>query len=135
MWIYIDVPGYFIVFLTDDKELYGLPGTVHYLIQNKTANVQGYITVNYLFPILQYKVTGRNDNQVTNQHYTPQRDVTVFVDDGGNDICSTCTTVGRKSDAYAASAEGCTDDTRHERLVVQQHHSFCQFLYHGQEKC
>ena len=34
----VGVPGYFIVFLTDDKELYGLPGTVHYLIQNKTAN-------------------------------------------------------------------------------------------------
>ena len=119
MWIYIDVPGYFIVFLTDDKELHGLPGTVHYLIQNKTANVQGYITVNHLLPIFQHKITGRNDNQVTDQHYTPQRDIPVFIDDGGNDIRSACATIGRKSNAYAASAEGCTDDARHERLIVQ----------------
>ena len=74
------MPGYFIIFLTDDKELYGLPGTVHYLIQNKTANVQSYITVNHLLPIFQHKITGRNDNQVTDQHYTPQSDIPVFID-------------------------------------------------------
>ena len=39
-----------------------------------------------------------------------------------------------KGDADAATAEGGTDDTSHERLVVQEDNTLGQFLDNGKEK-
>ena len=44
------------------------------------------------------------------------------------------TAVVGKGDADAATAEGGTDDTSHERLVVQEDNTLGQFLDNGKEK-
>ena len=58
----------------------------------------------------------------------------VFVDYGGNDVRAASTAVVGKGDADAATAEGGTDDTSHERLVVQEDNTLGQFLDNGKEK-
>ena len=80
--------GYFFVLFADDKELYGLARTVHHLVQYETADVQGDITVYHFLPVFQYKVAGRDDDKVANQHYPSQCDIPVFIDDSGDNIRS-----------------------------------------------
>ena len=51
-----------------------------------------------------------------------------------NDVRAASTAVVGKGDADAATAEGGTDDTSHERLVVQEDNTLGQFLDNGKEK-
>lgn len=37
--IYLDVLGYLLIFIADNKELYGLAGTVHHLVEHEAAYV------------------------------------------------------------------------------------------------
>ena len=39
LWIYLDVLGYLLIFIADNKELYGLAGTVHHLVEHEAAYV------------------------------------------------------------------------------------------------
>ena len=133
MGIYIDMFGYLFILFADDEELYGLACAVHYLIQYETANVQGDVAVYYFLPVFQYKIAGGDNDEIANQHYPPQCDVSIFIDDSGDNICSARTSIGRESDADTASAKRCADDTCHERLVVQQLDIGCQLLNDGQK--
>ena len=58
MWLFVDLSSYLFVFGGDNKELNRLSCTVYHLIQHKTANIEGYISVNDFFPVLQDKVAG-----------------------------------------------------------------------------
>ena len=58
MWIFVDLSSYLFVFGGDNKLLNRLSCTVYHLIQYKTANIEGYISVNDFFPVLQDKVAG-----------------------------------------------------------------------------
>ena len=97
--------AYLLIILRNDKELDRLVVTVHHLIQNEAADIKGYITINDLFPIMQDKITTRNDNQITKHHNPSQRDISVFIDNCGNDIRTTCTTIKRERKANSHTTE------------------------------
>ena len=86
--------AYLFILAGDDEELDGLARTVHYLVQYEAANIKGHISIYYLFPVFQYEIAGRDNDQVTYQHDSSQSDVAVFVDDSGDDVGSAGTSVG-----------------------------------------
>ena len=107
------------MFLGDYKKLHGLTGAVHNLVEYKAGNIQCCKTINHLFPIMQDKITGRNNDHIRHQNDTSQSTIPVFVDNGSNNIRTTGTTVSRKCNADTATTEGSTDNTGHERLITQ----------------
>lgn len=94
---------------------------MHYLLLDPERNYRciGDVAVYYFFPVFQHEVAGRDDDKVTKQHDPSQCNVPVFVNDSCDNIRSARTSVRRESNADAAATERCSDDTCHERLVVQ----------------
>ena len=68
--IFIDAMSNFFISLGNNKELYRLAGTVYHLVKHKTRYIKRGKTINDLFPIMQYKITGRNDNHIRHQNNT-----------------------------------------------------------------
>ena len=63
MRVLVDVSSYLFILAGYDEELDGLTCTVHYLVEDETANVKGCKSVYYFLPILQNEVTGGNDRR------------------------------------------------------------------------
>ena len=40
-----------ILFVGYDKELYGLTGAIHYLVENETTNIKSYKPIHHFFPV------------------------------------------------------------------------------------
>ena len=96
-----------------------MAGTVDNPVEHDTDDEQGDETEDYPAPVMEYKVTGADDEYITNHDHSSQRYVFVFIDNSGDNIRSARTSVRRESNADAAATERCSDDTCHERLVVQ----------------
>lgn len=78
--IFDDTVGYFVILLGEDKELDGLAGTVDNPVEHDTDDEQGDETEDYPAPVMEYKVTGADDEYITNHDHSSQRYVFVFID-------------------------------------------------------
>ena len=105
MQIQIDTSAYFFVFGRYDEKLHRQTCTVYNLIQYKARYEQYYITVYHTFPVMQDKITGRDNDNIAHQDNTSQRNITIFIDNGSNDIRTARTSVGRKRYADTATTE------------------------------
>src|SRR5574344_2150115 len=122
MGVFVDAFAYFLVLIGDNEELNGTAHGVDHLVYTISRDEQYYITVDNLFPIFQYQITGSDDNHITYQNNLAERYITVLVDNGGNDIRATGATVGWQSHTHATTTECRADDACHKRLVAQQMH-------------
>ena len=134
MRVLVDVSSYLFILAGYDEELDGLTCTVHYLVEDETANVKGCKSVYYFLPILQNEVTGGNDNHIADQYDSSQGDIPILVDDSGNDVRTAGTSVGAEGDSDTAAAERCSDDACHERLVLKKGDTGGQLLDNGKEE-
>src|SRR5574344_3169570 len=85
MGVFVDAFAYFLVLIGDNEELNGTAHGVDHLVYTISRDEQYYITVDNLFPIFQYQITGSDDNHITYQNNLAERYITVLVDNGGND--------------------------------------------------
>ena len=44
------MPSYFFIFIGYDKELYGLTGTIHYLVENEATNIKSNKPIYHAVP-------------------------------------------------------------------------------------
>ena len=65
---------------------------------------------------MKYKVTGTDNEYITNHNHSSKRYIFVFIDDGCDNICSTRTSIVVESDTEAYTAHGCTNNTGHKIL-------------------
>ena len=134
MGFFGDAIGNPFIFFGENKELNRLPGAIDNVIQYKPDDKQSYKTKYHTSPVMKYHVAGTDDDEVTGHYHASQCDILVFVDDGCNNICTSRTSISRKSNTYAASTEGCSDDTCHKGLVVEKPETCRQFLNDGQKE-
>ena len=132
--VFIDVVPDFFIMLGDDEELDGLAVAVHNLVEDEAGDEHHHITVNHFFPIVEGKVAGADDDNIAAHDDTSQRNIAIFMYDGRDNICPSRTSIIGEGRADTASAEGCSDDARHERLVRQEMHPLRQFLDDRQEE-
>ena len=120
MGLTIDALTDLVVLVGDDEELHTATHGVHHLVDTEGRHIEHHIAVNDLLPVFQYEVGRGDDDDIADENDTAQRDVTVLVDDGRHDICSSRRTVGCQTQTYARATEYRTDDGGHKGLVVQQ---------------
>ena len=96
--------GYLLPLLTEDKELYRLPTTVHHIVEHEVLNDHRAEAEHNLVDAFQRvtklrnEQTGANDNEVDERQHRSQRDVSELVDRGGNNVCSACRAVVQEDD-------------------------------------
>ena len=73
---------------------------------------------------MEYKVTGADDEYITNHDHSSQRYVFVFIDNSGDNIRSSGTSVIIESNAQAYTAHSRTDDTGHKVLSAAKQQRF-----------
>lgn len=106
--ICIDALAYFLILLGNDKELYASATTVDHLVDAECLDIEYYISIEYFLPVVDYKVAGGNDENITYHDDSAQRDVAILIDDGCYDICSSRRTARRKTESDTASAKYCS---------------------------
>lgn len=106
--ICIDTLAYLLIFLGNDKELYASATTVDHLVDTESLDIEYYISIEYFLPVVDYKVAGGNDENITYHDDSAQRDVAILIDDGCYDICSSRRTASRETETDTASAEYCS---------------------------
>ena len=79
--------------LGDDEELHASAHGVHHLVDTEGRDIQHHVTIDHLLPVAQHEIAARDNHHIADQDHPSQGDVTVFVDDGGNDISTTRTTI------------------------------------------
>ena len=67
---------------------------------------------------MKYKVTGTDNEYITNHNHSSEWYIFVFIDDSGDNICSTRTSIVVESDTQTYTAHGCTDNAGHEILCI-----------------
>ena len=106
-----------------------MTGTVDNPVEHNANDKQSDKTENNPAPVMKYKVTGTDNEYITNHNHSSKRYIFVFIDDGcdnietgvffkdhGDNICSTCTSIVVESDTQTYTAHGCTDNAGHEIL-------------------
>lgn len=79
-----------------------MPGTVDYVIQDKSDNKQSYKTKYHTSPVMEYHIAGTDDNEVASHNHASQRDILVFMDDGCNDVRTSRAAVAVEHDTRPA---------------------------------
>ena len=120
MGLTVDALTYFLILVGNDEELHRTASGVHHLVDTESRHVEHHVAVDHLLPVFQHQIRRGDDDHVTDEDHASEGDVTVFVDDGRDDIRTTRGTVRSQSKTYARAAEHGTDDGSHERLVVEQ---------------
>ena len=116
----VDAVAYLLPTVADDEELYRPSHRVDDLVYTEGRHVEHHVAIDDALEVLQHKIAARDDDDIAEQDDASQRDVTILVHDGGNDVGAARRTVGCQSQSYAAAAEHGADDGCHERLVGQQ---------------
>ena len=65
---------------------------------------------------MEYKVTGTDDEYIANHNHSSECHIFIFVNYGGDNICSSRTSVIVEHNAQTYATHGGTDDTGHEIL-------------------
>ena len=105
MRVLIDAFSYLFEFVGDNEELYTSAHGIHHLVKTEGRDVKHYVSVNHALPIFQYDVTRRDDENVANHDDTTERHIAILIDDGGDNVCSSRTSVIAQAQSDAASAE------------------------------
>ena len=97
-----DGVGYLLIFLAEYHELYTLSLGIHHIVEHKVLYYHRTETEYYLsycinrseiwFGIEDEERTA-HDEEIHKDEHSSQRDVVIFVDDGGDDVRSTRTTI------------------------------------------
>ena len=87
--------GYLLVFLGENHKLYTLPPGVHHIVEDEILDDHRTQTEHDFAPHIDDSELGlsqkhgkrtADDEQIDEYEHTPQRNIVIFVDDGGNDI-------------------------------------------------
>ena len=60
----IDAPTYLLILLRNDEELHTSSATVHHLVDAKRLYAKYHITIEYLFYIMHYQITGGDNEDI-----------------------------------------------------------------------
>ena len=132
--------GYLLIFLAEYHELHTLSLGIHHIVEHQVLYHHGTETEYHLsdgiyrrefrFRIEDEEGTA-HDDEVHEDEHTSQRDVMVFVHDGGDDIRSSRTSIVQEDDGERQACKQTADDERHEVLSLSQHlHHLAVFTYH-----
>ena len=135
-----DGVGYLLILLAENHELHTLSLGIHHIVEHQVLNHHGTETEYHLsdgiyrrefrFRIENEEGTA-HDDEVHEDEHTSQRDVMVFVHDGGDDIRSSRTSIVQEDDGERQACKQTADDERHEVLSLSQHlHHLAIFTYH-----
>lgn len=130
-----DAVGNLVVFFGEDEELHGLSCAVYDVVQYKTYDKQGYKTEYHPSPVVEDEIAGTDDDNVASHNHASQRHVLVFVDNGGNDVRASRTSVVVEYYSQSCTAHGRTYQASHEvlpfaqKLVAQQKNTWIQNGY------
>ena len=84
--LFVDALANLLVVLGNDEELHRTTHAVHHLVDAESRDVEHHVAVDDALPVAQDEVGAGNDDDVEQHDDTPERDVAILVDDGGDDV-------------------------------------------------
>ena len=120
MGIDSDARGNLAILVRDDEKLHATTHGVDNLVDTERGDHQHHIAIDDLLPVVKNKIRRGDDDNIAEHDDTPQRDVTILVDNGSHDVRAAGRPIVGQSQSHAAAAEDGADDACHERLVGQQ---------------
>ena len=116
----IDGCGDFVVFKREDEKLHRLPAAVYDIVEKQVGDDERTIAVEQFFDVAGGQQEAGGDNNQIAEHHLSQRDVFIFIDDGGNDVGTTGRTVAQEDESDADALDSCTENARHKHAVFDQ---------------
>ena len=93
MGFFRNAVGNLCIIFRKDKELYRLTGAVDYIVQNETDDKQGNETEYHSAPVVKDEIAWTDDNDITEHDHSSESNVLIFINNGCNDIGTTCAAV------------------------------------------
>ena len=138
--LHTDGIGYLLIFLAEYHKLHTLSLGIHHIVEYQVfyhhrTETEYYLSYCINRSEIRFRIEDEertaHDDEVHEDEHTAQRDVMIFVDDGSNDIRSTCTSIVQEDDGERQACKQTADDERHEVLSLSQYlHHLAIFTYH-----